>query len=191
MATPLISFIRECTSNIGDAKKDVLHRICRQVDARDDLWTPFARYLELDGVFIDQIHLFAKGGGSPSKQFMLSLTNTHPEMTISHFRDICWAHSRDVIYNMLEGEDQDCFMLDIRYNIWSRICILLEEPTFNPGWKKVGESCKYTKEEIEEIEKSILHYNCFSPTTHILHRYKELYPKHKFDKILHFLENNL
>ena len=191
MAAALIKRLDQYTGSVGDAKAEIFHRISRQLDAHDDLWDSFARHLGLDEEFIAENYLFANGGGSPSRRFMIALLNWRPDMEVVHFQGLLIKNGMEDIASLLDEENANDFMDRINWRTEERVCILLNTPKENPRWKIVAERYGFSKSDIDNFESAMRMFNLYSPTSRILTVYRQRFPCDNFDKIRNFVNNLL
>ncbi len=80
-----------CRGPIANVKLPFIHKICRRIDAHEQLWAPFARYLLLPEKCIAQVKLMARGGGSPARLFLKTYMFQQPHIQVCQLVDLLAA----------------------------------------------------------------------------------------------------
>ena len=179
--------LEDCTGVIRDASAATVHQISRLIDAHEHMWDSFARHLKLDEDFIVENYLFANGGGSPSRRFMVALLEQRPNIEVMHFQGLLKNSDMEDISEVSNDENADEFMEYIHWRTQDRVYIHLNTPKENPRWKIVAGTYGFSTEEIENFEIAVEMYNLYSPTSRILTAYRQRFSRDSFDKIVNSL----
>ncbi len=180
--------LQKCVGIVSETNPGVLHTISRLIDGHEHLWSGFAIRLGMDEVLITNIYLYANGGGSPAKRFLMSLHERRPNMTVATFQAILIMHKMTDIADLLAEEQGRGFLEGISYKTEDRVCAQLNSPEDRPRWMAVARTCSFNKTDIDEMYEAIRVNNIFSPTTVILTGYKQKFPLEDFTRIRDFIQ---
>ncbi len=96
-----------CRGPIANAKLPFIHKICRRIDAHEQLWVPFARCLLLPDKCVAQVKLMAMGGGSPARLFLSIFALDQPHIQVCQFMDLLAAQDMVEVVRVFDLVEPD------------------------------------------------------------------------------------
>ena len=143
---------------------------------------------------LSKLHRCYFGGGNPVFSFLISLTQTHPKLTVKEFVSRCRRCGRNdiVLYASENLKKNDVTLRDLKERELRDFAdeIFGRDIGINDWHDIASEFPEYSLEGLKKIDATALIPNSFSPTKELFYKIRQFHPKFKLEDLKMSCERN-